>query len=127
MPNGVQYTTTKRGSELTPDEFWAILHAMPEPKPVLFRLYHNEDGAPIHYTMEDLPGTYIDVSPETFAIASMNVRVQDGKLIQLANKTTTKKLVPGDTGTPCRPDNVAIVVTELEPHQRWKIKTYETN
>ena len=123
----MQYTTTKRGSELTPDEFWAILHAMPEPKPVLFRLYYNEDGAPIHYTMEDLPGTYIDVSPETFAIASMNVRVQDGKLIQLANKTTTKKLVPGDTGTPCHPDNVAIVVTELEPHQRWKIKTYETN
>ena len=112
---------------MTPDEFWAILHKMPEPEPVFYRLYHNEDGAPIHYTMEDLPGTYIDVNPETFAIASMNVRVQDGKLIQLANKTITKKIVPGDTGTPCHPDNVAIVVTELEPHQRWKLKTYETN
>ena len=109
------------------EEFWAILHAMPEPKPVFYRLYYNIDGTPIHYTMEDLPGTYIDVGPETFAIASMNVRVQNGKLIWLANKTTTKKLVPSDTGTPCHPDNVAIVVTESQPHQKWKLKTYETD
>ena len=123
----MQYTTTKRGSELTPDEFWAILHAMPEPKPVFYRLYYNIDGTPIHYTMEDLPGTYIEVDPETFAIASMNIRVQDGKLIWLANKTTTKKLVPSNTGTPCYPNNVAIVVPESQPHQKWKLKTYETD
>jgi hypothetical protein len=112
---------------LTPDEFWAILHAMPEPKPVFYRLYYNIDGTPIHYTMEDLPGTYIEVDPETFAIASMNIRVQDGKLIWLANKTTTKKLVPSNTGTPCYPNNVAIVVPESQPHQKWKLKTYETD
>jgi len=127
VPNGVQYTTIKRGSELTPDEFWAILHAMPEPMPVFFRLYYNEDGAPIHYTMEDLPGTYIDIDAKTYATASLNVRVQDGKLIQLANKIITKKLVPSATGTPCHPDNVAIVVSESQPHQRWKLKTYETD
>jgi hypothetical protein len=37
------------------------------------------------------------------------------------------RLSPSDTGTPCHPDNVAIVVSETEPHQRWSIKTYETN
>jgi len=100
---------------------------MPEPMPVFFRLYYNEDGAPIHYTMEDLPGTYIDIDAKTYATASLNVRVQDGKLIQLANKIITKKLVPSATGTPCHPDNVAIVVSESQPHQRWKLKTYETD
>lgn len=107
------------------EEFWAILRNMPEPKPVFFRLYHTPDGMPIQYSHEDLPGTYIDVDPTDFS--NINVRVQDGKLIRLANKTTTKKLVPGDIGTPCHPDNVAIVVSESKPYQRWKLKTYETD
>ena len=107
------------------EEFWAILHAMPEPKPVFFRLYYNEEGRPITYTMEDLPGTYIDIDAETYARTPHDVRVQDGKLIEL--KRAVHKLMPGSTGTPCYPDNVAIVVPETEPHQRWSVKTYETN
>lgn len=107
------------------EEFWTILHAMPESDPVFWRLYHNEQGEPLIYSMENLPGTYIDVDPETFAINDMNVRVYDGKLIKIKPKTIIKKLEPSDTGTACYPSNVAIIVDETEPHQRWKIKTYE--
>ena len=107
------------------EEFWSILHAMPEPQPVSWRLYYNEAGEPTTYSMEHLPGTYIDVDAETHARASFNVRVQDGRLIEL--KPAVTRLAPSDTGTPCHPDNVAIVVSETEPHQRWSIKTYETN
>jgi hypothetical protein len=106
------------------EEFWAILHAMPEPQPVFFRLYYNESGEPITYSMEDLPGTYIDVDPETYARAPHNVRIKNGQLIEL--KSAVRRLAPADTGTACYPDNVAIVVAETEPHQRWSMKTYES-
>jgi hypothetical protein len=107
------------------EEFWAILHAMPEPQPVFFRLYYDEDGRPITYTMEDLPGTYIDIDAKIYAQSPLNVRVQDGQIIEL--KQAIQKLVPSDVGTPCHPDNVAIVVSETEPHQRWSMKTHETD
>ena len=106
------------------EEFWAILHAMPEPLPIFFRLYHDAAGEPITYSMEHLPGTYIDVDAETYARAPMNVRVRDGRLIEL--KSAVRRLAPGATGTACHPDNVAIVVAETEPHQRWSMKTYES-
>ena len=114
-----------RTGAMNPEEFWAILHAMPEPKPVSWRLYHNETGEPITYSMEDLPGTYIDVDAETYARAPFNVRVRAGQLIEL--KSAVSKLMPALTGTPCHLNNVAIVVDETEPHQRWSMKTHEFN
>lgn len=107
------------------EEFWAILHAMPEPQPVSWRLYYNTAGEPINYSMEELPGTYIEVDAETYARAPMNVRVQAGRLIEL--KSAVRKLAPAESGTPCYPSNVAIVVPKTEPHQRWIMKTHEFN
>lgn len=107
------------------EEFWAILHAMPEPEPVFWRLYYNEQGEPVTYSMEDLPGTYIEVDAETFARSPFNVRVKDNKLIELTK--AVHKLMPSSTGVPCHPDNVAIVVSDNQPHQRWSMKIYETN
>jgi len=98
---------------------------MPEPEPVFYRLYY-QDGVPLFYSMEDLPGTYIEIDAETFSKSPMHVRVRDGRLVESIWRTTVK-LVPGDTGTACHPDNVAIVVAETEPHQRWSKQTYETN
>ena len=110
---------------MTPEEFWDTLHSMPEPQPVFYRLYYDKNGWPIQYSHEDLPGTYIDIDPKLFG--SMNMRVKNGKLIQVVNKTTIKKLIRSNTGTTCHSDNVAIIVTESTPHQRWKLKTYETD
>jgi hypothetical protein len=110
---------------MSPEEFWAILHAMPEPQPVSYRLYYNAEGEPITYSMEDLPGTYIEVDTDMFARRPSNVRVRDGRLIVL--KSVVRKLMPSDTGIACHPNNVAIVVPETEPHQRWSMKTYESD
>jgi hypothetical protein len=107
------------------NEFWSILHDMPQPRPVFFRLYHL-DGMPLFYSMEDRPGTYVEIDAETFSRSPMHVRVRDGRLVESIWRTTAR-LVPSDTGTPCHPNDVTIVVAETEPHQRWSKQTYETN
>ena len=96
------------------------------PPVVFWRLYYDEAGHPLFYTMEDKPGNYIDVTPEQFQRASMRVRVRDGRLVEL-NTNPTKKKVPADTGTPCYPGDVSIVVSQEEPHQCWRIATNESN
>ena len=111
---------------MTPEQFWSILHNMPEPLPVSYRLYHDDQGRPLFYSMETVPGTYIEIDQTTFARSASNVRVRDGKLIEITWATTTK-LVPGNSGSPCHPDNVAVIVTEDQPHTKWSKKTYESN
>jgi hypothetical protein len=110
---------------MTPEEFWSILHNMPEAKPVFYRLYHDADGVPLFYSMEDRPGTYIEIDQETFARGASNVRVRDGRLVEVTWATTTK-LVHSNSGSPCHPDNVAVIVAEDQPHQRWSKRTYES-
>lgn len=111
---------------ITEDEFWAILAAMPEPKEPFFRLYHDDQGLPLFYSMEDLPGTYIELTQQQYAENATNVRVRDGKLVPVT-WTTTQRLEPGDTGTPCHPDDVSVVVDADQPHQLWGKQTYETD
>lgn len=106
---------------MTPDEFWQILHDMPEPQPVFWRLYYNEQGHPVCYSMEDLPGNYIDIDAETFALAPVNVRVVNGRLRYITQRTA-EKLVPGITGSLCHPQNVAVIVTEHGTH--WSKQTH---
>lgn len=110
--------------ELTPERFWEIMAAMPEPQPVFYRLYHDDQGQPLFYTMEDVPGTYIEITAEQYRDYDFRVQVQDGQLIKVS-WTTTQKLERSDSGTPCHPDNVAVVVSMDQPHQCWSKQTYD--
>ena len=111
---------------MTPEELIKMFQAIPEPPSPFFRLYYDHEGRPLFYSMEDRPGTYIEIDQATFARNPSNVRVRDGKLVEVTWSTTTK-LVPGNSGSPCHPDNVAVIVAEDQPHQRWSKKTYESN
>lgn len=113
-------------SEMTPEEFWAILHAPVEVKPIFYRLYYKDDGSLLYYSMEDLPGNYIEIDLETYRLASSNVRVVDGQLKIIKPASLVKKLVPGDGGIACDPRDIC-VVTDAEPNIKWSVKTYETN
>lgn len=121
-------------SQATTDNFWAAFAAWePEPpKPVFYRLYYTDSGNLLFYSMEDLPGNYIEIDQETFARGSLHVRVQDGKIIALPRRQITK-LVPvaADVdGVACDPQNVAVVVDATQPlvsYTKWSLKTYETS
>ena len=111
---------------MTPERLQQLFQAAPAPQAPFFRLYHDAEGKPLFYSMAHEPGTYIELTPEEYHRGSSNVRVRDGKLVEVT-WTTTTKLVPGNSGSPCHPDNVAVIVAESQPHIRWSKKTYETN
>lgn len=111
---------------ITIEQAAAMLAAMPKPKPVWFRLYYDQDGCVTNYSMEEQPGNYIEIDAETYSRGALDVRVVNGKIKKIV-KTWGAKIVPGATGTPCHPDDVAVVVGENNQHQRWSKKTYESN
>ena len=110
---------------MTPEEFWDVLHSAQEPKPVFYRLYHDANGVPLFYAMDDLPGTYIEINQDTYARSSMRVRVRDGQLVELTWQTT-QKLTPNGEGTPCDPGDVA-VVTSNQLNTKWSKRVYESS
>lgn len=115
-------------SELTAEKFWSTLHTAPEPSPVFYRLYYDNTGAPIIYSMEDLPDNYIEVDQKTYVSAPFNVRVVDGKLTYINPVITVKKLQPSDVnGTTCDPRDVCVVVDSNQPHTKWTIVNNEIN
>ena len=111
---------------MTPEDLQKLFRDVPEPPAPFFRLYHDAEGRPLFYSMAHEPGTYIELTPEEYHRGSSNVRVRDGKLVEVTWRTTVK-LVPSNSGSPCHPDNVAVIVAEDQPHTKWSKQTYESN
>lgn len=109
---------------MTPEEFWSILHSTPDAVPVFYRLYHDDSGIPLFYSMEHQPGTYIEIDQATYSRSPTNVRVRNGKLITLTWQVA-HKITPADSGTLCHSQDVSIVTADQGQH--WKKKTYESN
>jgi hypothetical protein len=112
---------------VTEEEFWAILTAPSKPVSVFYRLYYNDDGTPICYSMEDLPHNYIELTAEQYHQSPPNVRVINGQMVVIKPPVYIKKLVPGTEGLACDPRDICVVVREDQPHINWSIKSNEAN
>jgi hypothetical protein len=104
-------------------DFWKNIE-WPEIKKVYYRLYHDDSGAALFYSHEDQPGKYIDITPEQFALRDLQVRVVDG-VLKPRQRPVPPKLVPSNTGTPCHPNDVAVIVSANKEYQQWKLKQHE--
>ena len=101
------------------EEFWAALQPI-ETKPVFYRLYHDDQGLPLFFSQEDLPGKYIDLDQSTYNTPHTHIRVIDGKLVTLDTNVITK-ITPTEYGVSCHPQDVSIVVDSALPHINWNI------
>lgn len=107
---------------MTPEEFFAVLQDLPPASQPIYRLYHDDQGAVLFYTMEDLPGTWISVDSLTYALSRRDVRVIDNQLVEIPKVSLVSKLRPSDTGTCCDPRDICIVVEPDRPHVRWSFR-----
>lgn len=110
---------------MTEQEFWAILLDVPPTQPIFYRAYYNSEGWVECYSMEDLPGNYIDIDQNTYVLAPY-AQVVNGKLTIVKKSDTVKKLVPGTLGTPCDSRDIC-VVTSAKENIKWSLKTSETD
>jgi hypothetical protein len=111
-------------SEETTQNFLSVLQSFewPESVPVTYRLYHDEQGRPLIYTMEALPGAYIEVDQATYIRALHHVRVLNGKLMILPQTGCVTKLRPhAEQGVACDPRDICVVVPFDKPNQRWSM------
>lgn len=105
---------------MTSEEFWKILYDAPQDRPVIYRLYHDAQGYPLAYSMEDMPGLYIEIDHEVYIRNSSHVRVIGGKLTKVTRSVPIMKLKPETThGTPCHPQDICVVVSDLQLHTKW--------
>ena len=105
-------------------DFWAEVEKLLDPinpPNIFYRLYYDDQGYPLFYSMENLPGNYIEIDARTFALGPTNIRVRAGKIVEITN--TSSKLVPGGTETICHTQDVSIITTS---GQRWTMKNYES-
>jgi len=117
-------------NDLTLEDFWKILSVdtSASAKEIFYRLYYDDDGFPICYSMDELPHAFVEVDKDSFAIADTRVRVVDGKIQALKTKAGQRlKLRPASHGICCDVRDVCVVVEETEPHIKWDYNTDETN
>jgi hypothetical protein len=110
---------------MTEQEFWEILLDAPTTRPIFYRAYYNNDGWVESYSMEDLPGKYVDIDQTTYVV-SPYARVVNNKLIVIKPTSNATKLVPGTSGTSCDSRDVC-VVADIKETVKWSLKHNETN
>jgi hypothetical protein len=106
------------------DNFWkAWSEPLLDPLPIFYRLYYDNNGFPITYSMEDLPGEWIEIDQTTYLIGSHHVKVVDKKIIYQTPGWRNQKLKPNSvSGTCCHPNNVCVVVDAELDHTKWNLQ-----
>lgn len=84
-----------------------------------YRLYYNDNGSPLHYSMEDLPGKFIYVDQNVYQSGRYDVKVVNGKLKSL-NEINIFKYVKVDSGSNTTvmtdPSDITLIVDSLSDH-----------
>ena len=106
----------------TTENFWAAW-ALPvdPPKPAFYRLYYDNLGNFLFYSMEDVPGNYIEIDQATFAAGSPRIRIVNGQIHHIKTNTITK-LVPSAQGQACDYRDVAVISNDKNA-QYWELKS----
>ena len=107
------------------DSFWqAAAEFTHTDTRVEYRLYYDDQGIPLYYSCDDLPGNYIVVSADVYAQGRYDCRIVNGE-IKYPSVIKYAKLVPATKGTACYANDVSIISPTDTDAQYWKLKNYE--
>jgi len=111
---------------MTEEEFFSIWQNQTSASPVEpeYRLYYDDEGFPLFFSMEPVPGNYIVVDRDTYNNGPKHIRVVDGKIV-VYKTVFSKKLTPSAAGVACAVSDVCIVVSADQPHTAWCLKKQE--
>jgi hypothetical protein len=91
----------------------------PTATPPVFRLYHDSQGRPVRYSMQDESGAYIEITCEQYHRASSKVRVRQGRL-ETITTAPVSKLRPHSTGILCHAQDITVVIGH-GAGQHWRL------
>jgi len=112
----------------TTANFWqAWADPVELPKPIFYRLYYDQQGHLLCYSMEDLPGTYIEIDSATYAQGLLNVQVINNQIHVIKKGVGISQLRPCEQGTSCDPRDVCVIIDKHLPHINWNTVTHEPN
>ena len=76
-----------------------------------YKLYYNDDGSPLYYSMEDLPGQFIYVDQNIYQCSRYDVKIVYGKLKSLNESSIFKYVkVDSESSTTVRTDPTDITL-----------------
>ena len=84
-----------------------------------YRLYYNDDGSPLHYTMEDLPGNFIFVDQNVYQSSRYDVIIVAGKLKSLSENNIFKYVkvdLESNTTVMTDPTDITLIVDSSSNH-----------
>jgi hypothetical protein len=96
---------------------------MPKNTRIEHRVYFDDKGELLFYSMEDLPGNYVVVDAEFFSGSPSNVCLRDGKLVVITQDTSSK-LVPGNHGVSCDARDI-VIISEHGKCLKWTKRHYD--
>jgi hypothetical protein len=92
---------------------------------VEFRLYYDDNGNVLYYTCDKPEGNYIVIDRQTYAECRHDIKVVDGKIINLNQIALISKLIPSTTGTKCSIHDINIISEDSIETQYWNVRTNE--
>jgi hypothetical protein len=104
------------------EEFWKN-YVWPEEIVPFWRLYYNKQtGEPIVYTMEDIPGDYIEITQDQYNLNSSNVFVKDSKIYYINLDVHVNKLIPSNAGEYSTHQHHVELLSSTEQAKQWTLK-----
>jgi hypothetical protein len=90
-----------------------------------YRLYYNDDGIPLFYSMEELEGKFIFVELPVFESSRYDIKIVDGKIRSLNDTVSKYHLVSVKTKTTvmCDQDDISILNIKKKSYKLWDYKS----
>jgi len=109
------------------EDGYIILLATPKVEAPEFRLYYDNNGNLICYSCEKLEGNYMVIDAITYAAARPDVKVIDGRIVNVSNSFVISKLKPSAAeGIECLSEDISIVANKNSINiKKWKLDIYE--